>query len=360
MASPLVSYQFHDSLSDAPGQPNVVSPLVSYQFFDWLGDENVDFATSPLVSYYFNGLPRIVTQPASQLARVGSNATLSVAAEGTQPLTYQWRLNGQPLADTNGAAIALDGVKSVNSGVYSVVVSNAQGSVTSAGARLIVYESPLEPQPVPPALLAATQTLSESQTAHPVVPTNAQLKVLVGTAVDQNKMTIVMTHGWNSSSEAWPTPMAAALAQAYATKANIVAWDWRGNAAQLSPATAAARTVSEGSALGGTLMDTLGQGYEKPIHFLGHSLGTLVNCAAADYIHGDRRPGGDARPGSQKYDATRTHMTLFDEAELVTAVKGMHVMGDIVLAGFDEYAARDGAEQFRNFWSKVVQRIGLG
>jgi hypothetical protein len=353
--SPVVSYQFFDSLDNPGSGTEIISPVVSYQFFDWLGDENVDFASSPPVSYYFNGPPRIVTQPASQLARVGSNVTLSVAADATQPLSYQWRLNGQPLADTKGAAIALDSVQTGNSGLYSVVVSNAQGSVTSSDARLIVYDAPLEPQPVPPALLAATQTLSESQTAQPVTPTNAQLKVLVGTAVDRNKMTIVMTHGWNSSSEAWPTPMAAALAQAYASKANILAWDWRGNAAQLSPAAAAARTVSEGSALGGAVMDTLGQDYGKPIHFLGHSLGTLVNCAAADYIHGDQRPRGDARQTSQAFDPANTHMTLFDQAELVTAVKGIHVMFD-PLIGFDKFTQTNGADQLRNFWSKVIPK----
>lgn len=357
VVSPLVSYQFLDSLSDVPGQPNVVSPLVSYQYFDWLGDENVDFTNSPLVSYYFNGPPRILTQPASQLSRYGSSVTLSVVADGSQPLTYQWRFNGQALPDSNGAAIALDNVQSGDSGVYSVVVSNASGAVMSRDARLLVYNAPSEPQPAPPALLAASQTLSNEQTAQPTVPTSTQLRILgPATTVDPNKMTIVMTHGWNSSSDDWPTDMAAALGSLYSAKANILAWDWRGNAAQLSPATAAARTVSEGTALGAALMDTLGANYKQPIHFMGHSLGTLVNCAAADYIHGDRRPRGDARPASQAYEFTNTHMTLFDEAELVTAVKGMHVIGDVLLAGFDEYAARDGAEQLRNFRSKVIPK----
>lgn len=336
VASALVSYQFHDSLSDVPGQPNVVSPLVSYQFFDWLGDENVDFTNSPLVSYYFNGPPRILTQPASQLAKVGSNVTLSVVADGTMPLTYHWRLNGLSLADTNGAAIALDGVQTGNSGVYSVVVSNAQGSVTSADARLIVYEAPLEPKPAPPALLAASQTLSDAQTAQPISPSSAQLKVLIGTSVDRNKMTIVMTHGWNSRSGLWPTQMAEALASTYADKANIIAWDWEDDAKinSLNPAPSAGRTPAQGSALANALMDTLGTGYDKPIHFMGHSLGTLVNCVAADYIHGTHRPNGETRSASQLYDPAKTHMTLFDEAQLAVPINTVSVAADVLLGNY--------------------------
>ncbi len=338
VASPLVSYQFHDSLSDVPGQPNVVSPLVSYQFFDWLGDENVDFASSPLVSYYFNGPPRILTQPVSQLARVGSNVTLSVAADGTQPLTYQWRFNGQPLANTNGAAIALDNLQSGDAGVYSVVVSNISGSVTSADARLIVYEAPLELKPAVPALLATSQTLSEAQTAQPRVPGNSQLKVLVGTTVDPNKMTIVMTHGWNSNSGNWPTSMAGALSPHYASQANILAWDWEADAKinPLNPAPSAGRTPSQGTALANALMETLEPGYNKPIHFLGHSLGTLVNCVAADYLHGDRRPSmGEIRSNTERYSSANTHMTLFDEAELAVPVNAIKVSADVLLGNYD-------------------------
>ena len=49
-------------------------------------------------------------------------------------------------------------------------------------------------------------------------------------------------------------------------------------------------------------------------------------------------------------------MTLFDEAELATAVKGMHVVGDIVLGGFDNYAVNDGVEQLNNFRVEVIPK----
>jgi len=53
--SPVVSYQFLESLDSSPATSPIVSPVVSYQYFDWLGDENVTFRNSADVSYYFSG-----------------------------------------------------------------------------------------------------------------------------------------------------------------------------------------------------------------------------------------------------------------------------------------------------------------
>jgi len=60
-ASPLVSYQYLDSLAEPPDQVNVVSPLVSYQYLDSIaeppGHANV---VSALVSFDYN--PRYLTE----------------------------------------------------------------------------------------------------------------------------------------------------------------------------------------------------------------------------------------------------------------------------------------------------------
>ncbi len=88
--------------------------------------------------------PAIVTQPASQTVGAGSTVTFNVGASGA-PLFYQWRLNGANLADggsVSGAttsALTLSNVQSAQAGSYSVVVSNAQGRVTSSNALLTVF-----------------------------------------------------------------------------------------------------------------------------------------------------------------------------------------------------------------------------
>jgi len=93
--------------------------------------------------------PAITSQPVSRTNVSGTTATFTVAATGTAPLTYEWRFNGANLA--NGGAIS--GVTTTNltiasaqtnhAGNYTVVVSNAYGSVTSAVATLVVTVAPV-------------------------------------------------------------------------------------------------------------------------------------------------------------------------------------------------------------------------
>ena len=48
--SPVVSYQFYDSLEHLDTNSAIVSPVVSYQYFDWVGYSNLQ---SPVVSYFY-------------------------------------------------------------------------------------------------------------------------------------------------------------------------------------------------------------------------------------------------------------------------------------------------------------------
>ena len=146
-------------------------------------------------------------------------------------------------------------------------------------------------------------------------------------SLDPNKMTVVMTHGWKGNPDGWPTTMAQRMVNA-GVSANIVAWDWRDGAnpfANFDPLSVSWGTPLQGEALGISLYGILGSDYSHPIHFIGHSLGTLVNAAAANYLHGDAPKNNPAQP----WLPTRTHVTLLDEAE-AAPVLGMNTFS----AGF--------------------------
>jgi uncharacterized repeat protein (TIGR03803 family) len=88
--------------------------------------------------------PVISEQPTSQTVLPGQTVALRVAASGTQPLFYRWRENGTNISDggnvfgTASSTITISNVSPANAATYSVVISNALGSVTSSGAVLSV------------------------------------------------------------------------------------------------------------------------------------------------------------------------------------------------------------------------------
>ena len=65
---------------------------------------------------------------------VGASTTLSVQATGQGPLTYQWRKDGTNVAGANGATLNFASAAASDAGSYSVVVTNAYGTVTSSAA----------------------------------------------------------------------------------------------------------------------------------------------------------------------------------------------------------------------------------
>jgi hypothetical protein len=92
--------------------------------------------------------PRITVQPQSQTVPIGAAITLSVAAVGTAPLSYQWHKAGVPIPAATSSSLVFSKVAPGDAGDYSVMVSNSAGSETSQLSTLNVRE------PIRPALSA--------------------------------------------------------------------------------------------------------------------------------------------------------------------------------------------------------------
>jgi hypothetical protein len=85
--------------------------------------------------------PTITTQPVSQAGATGGSVTFSVVATGDAPLSYQWRKDGTAISGSTNSTLTLTNLAVANAGSYTVVVSNAAGSVTSNAATLTVSAS---------------------------------------------------------------------------------------------------------------------------------------------------------------------------------------------------------------------------
>ena len=81
----------------------------------------------------------ITTQPANQSVSVGQTATFSVVATGSAPLQYQWQKNGTAIAGATGSSYTTPATVSGDNGSsFTVIVTNAAGSMTSNAATLTV------------------------------------------------------------------------------------------------------------------------------------------------------------------------------------------------------------------------------
>jgi hypothetical protein len=82
--------------------------------------------------------PSFLSQPTNQMVTVGSTVNFNVAASGTPHLSYQWNFNGTNLNGATHTSLTLTNVQGSQAGNYTVLVTNAFGSILSSNAVLVV------------------------------------------------------------------------------------------------------------------------------------------------------------------------------------------------------------------------------
>lgn len=90
-----------------------------------------------------NSTINLVTQPATQLVKLGGDAVLFVDVSGEGPFTYQWFLNGAAIPGASQAILNLTKIAFLQTGKYTVRISNAKATIESVAAT-IVTEPELE------------------------------------------------------------------------------------------------------------------------------------------------------------------------------------------------------------------------
>jgi hypothetical protein len=82
--------------------------------------------------------PQILAHPQPQVVSPDALASFFVVVADTSGLAYQWRFNGTNISNAINDALLLTNVTVANEGLYSVVLANSSGSVTSAPAALMI------------------------------------------------------------------------------------------------------------------------------------------------------------------------------------------------------------------------------
>ena len=163
--SPAPAYQWQKDGVNLPGATGASLVLASAQPADAgrytvVVTNALGTATSTPAALTVNVTPAITAQPGSQTPILGRVVTLSVSATGTPAPTYQWQRNGAAITGATGATLTLNNVQPADGGDYTVIITNAAGSVTSAIATLTPIESPT-------ITIAATKATSDESGTNP-------------------------------------------------------------------------------------------------------------------------------------------------------------------------------------------------
>jgi len=127
--------------------------------------------------------PTITAQPTNLTVLAGTTATFNVTATGTAPLTYQWSRNSTNILGATNATLSLPNVQLAQNGtVYSVIVSNLAGSVTSSNAILTVTSPPPPSSCTPPASGIVAWWPGESNAGDVLAGNNGVLQAGLGFA----------------------------------------------------------------------------------------------------------------------------------------------------------------------------------
>ena len=140
------NYDLYHSGNSSVGYNNTFTDVSSPAAHWWDGSlSGVNFhnfsARSATMSFVVGSAgapPAIVQQPTNQTVAAGGTMSFAVTVTGSSPLSCQWRFNGVDLPTATNATLVLTNVDSPRIGQYSVLVTNAYGSVTSSNASLMV------------------------------------------------------------------------------------------------------------------------------------------------------------------------------------------------------------------------------
>ena len=209
-----------------------------------------------------NSTPVITSQPQNQTAQAGGNVRFTVIADANPLPNYQWQFNGQNLAGQTAATLFLTNVQFTNAGGYSVIISNAYGSVTSATAYLAVLGDGANGNT--PVRITVTPGWSKPNTV-----TNL----------------VFVTHGWQPglfrpANPQWVSDMCNDIKAKSSSHWQVIPYYWVDWAWTLEPQKALNNAKAIGTQLG---QQIAGMGFQE-VHLIAHSAGSGMIQAIADQL----------------------------------------------------------------------------
>ena len=106
--------------------------------YDLVATSTSGSATSAVATLTVYVPPGLHESAISRTVGSGRAATFTVNASGVPAPLYEWLLNGVPISGANSSSYTVPAASSADAGLYSVVISNAAGSITNSASLALV------------------------------------------------------------------------------------------------------------------------------------------------------------------------------------------------------------------------------
>jgi hypothetical protein len=190
--------------------------------------------------------PAIISHPQSQTINPGDPVSLSVMVQSNEPVTYQWKHNGNRIRGAEKSTLSFSASIADQAGDYSVDVLSAFGPLTSNSARIAHSTPPIiEHPPLPPPETGRLHCASQVLTTCTDQIDQQILTTCTDQLVNPNLPTIVLTHGWQPTGQYQSTALPpdfkvmfdAIVERLYCqhVPANVIAFSWSGAFTSHSP-----------------------------------------------------------------------------------------------------------------------------
>jgi len=139
-----ISYQWMMNGSNIPGATHAYyscpdAQAVNTGEYQVVASNNLGAVTSCVAAVTVIPCAPVLTQvPTNQQSEVGGTGSFAATAVGTEPITYQWQLDGLNIPNATNSSLLLTNISLVNAGNYSVAVSNSAGGTVGSYSTLVV------------------------------------------------------------------------------------------------------------------------------------------------------------------------------------------------------------------------------
>ncbi|MCK5920315.1 MAG: immunoglobulin domain-containing protein, partial [Methylococcales bacterium] len=134
----LNGYDYSDYAYNSVLELTPVAGRSYYIQVDGIDDESGPFAMYHPYDGAPVGGPVFTTYPAPQTLTLGDTLVLDPVADGDDPMTYQWFLDGTAISGATTTNFTKNNVTSADQGTYTVTATNAIGEATSPDTFILI------------------------------------------------------------------------------------------------------------------------------------------------------------------------------------------------------------------------------